>query len=227
MGKTLPQISRRLDPKYEDKIRAYATETGLAGWAWADFCGDLFILFWFLIIRTDWQQTAERAHGVWHTIQSDKTQRQMVKTLADAELRTRPKLHKRVKWILDQADELSIWRNMAAHVPASFSDAYASAPVADPQSTRTYMRHRFDRVDHAKFWNLLTGDLIALGEYTFYVASALHPKGADAPLPRRPEMRSPREIHRIEASIRQLDTTRRKPRRRASKVKQKRAKGAS
>ena len=56
--------SRRLPRDYAPLIRRYASQTGLALWAWNSLHANVFVLFWF--ISTPKEVGRELAHGIWH-----------------------------------------------------------------------------------------------------------------------------------------------------------------
>jgi hypothetical protein len=72
-----PKPRRRLPSAFAKEIRAYAARTGLAAWAWNALHANLFTMFWFLISQGNASYHAT-AHRIWHTIQNDSTQREML-----------------------------------------------------------------------------------------------------------------------------------------------------
>ena len=201
-----PTVRRRLPPKYAKEIRAYATRIGLVNWAWASLCSNLFVLFWFLLTRPGEVNTRNRAHGIWHTIQSDKTQRDMLSVLAKTEMQDKPKLLEKVLWVIDRAGKLSEFRNIATHVEATFSEQTVSRPAADPISSRTSHENKFNLIEHDRFWKLLAGDMIALSDYAACLVQQLYyaPNLRPDALPHRPVLRAIPEIQRIESQISRL-----------------------
>jgi hypothetical protein len=193
-------LSRRLPPGFAKEIRRYASQTGLALWAWNSLHANLFLIFWYLSARGhDFYR--DTAYGVWHAIQNDSTQREMLVNVAKAELAGRKQLLRRIVWLVRMANSLSIYRNIAAHTPAIFSPRLRYLPAADPSAARESARKRFNEIKHDKFWRSLTGDLNALSLYAS--AIFLHISGLvpPEPLPHRPKLRSLVQISQIEGQI--------------------------
>ena len=149
--------------------------------------------------------TQATAHRIWHTIQNDSTQRDMIAGTVQTHPWIPPALAKRIIWLLKTADRLSTYRNIAVHTPALFSRYLKTIPSAEPQSTRTTTRLRFNEIRHDQFWRFLTGDLNALSLYAAHIAEATRvPAIGTVSLPRRPRLRSLSQIDRIEGQISRL-----------------------
>jgi hypothetical protein len=196
-----PRPIRSLPGDFSKEIRAYAARTGLALWAWNTLHANLFLLFWFITSRGHGTYHAT-AHRLWHTIQSDATQRKMLLNLATANL-ANPLLGN-VRWIIQTTNRLSTYRNIAGHTPAVFSPYYEQQPTADPASAREHAHKRFNEIKHNQFWRLLVGDLISLSTYTGAVATEIQEPGFGGPLPRKPRMQCLAQIARIEGEISRL-----------------------
>jgi hypothetical protein len=192
--------SRRLPRMYAPMIRRYALRTGLALWAWNALHSSVFMLFWY--ITSPKNSGREFAHGLWHTIQNDTAQREMVRQVAKVRLSDRPALQERVLWLLKQTDKLGAYRNIAAHTAAVFNPLIEHNPIASP-SARSAAIAKFNKVDHAKFWVLLTGDLHALSTYAVRLAIDVHFPRAGGSSLRRPRLQSPALIDRIEYQLNQ------------------------
>jgi len=200
-----PARHLRLPKEFAASIRKYARQTGLAMWAWNSLHAHLFVIFW-LVLRggTNAGVTRATAHRIWHTIQSDSTQRAMLLSVAQ----NQPALNKqqlaRIVWLIQATNRFSVYRNIAAHTPALFSRYLISIPRADPTSTRETARDRFNEIKHDHFWRLLTGDLNALALYAVHLALSIRPLTSGSPLPHRPQLRSLEQIAQIEAQISRL-----------------------
>jgi hypothetical protein len=198
-------LSRRLPTESAADIRRFASHTGLAMWAWNSLHASLFLIFWHLIRGGHPRMTQATAHRIWHTIQNDSTQRDMILGTVQTHPSIPPALAKRIIWLLKTADRLSTYRNIAVHSPAIFSRYLKTIPSAEQQSTRTAARLRFNEIRHDQFWRFLTGDLNALSLYAAHMAEATRvPRIGTASLPRRPRLRSLSQIDRIEGQISRL-----------------------
>jgi len=67
-------------------------------------------------------------HALWHSIQSDKTQREMLRDAAAARPDLSPEFVENVEWAVKMAGELAIHRNEAVHTPVRFAPLH-SGPV--------------------------------------------------------------------------------------------------
>jgi hypothetical protein len=146
-------------------IRLHARHTGEIVIAWNGLQGSLFMLFAALFGDIHKQHFA---HKIWHTIQSDKTQREMLYNAAEAFLGARcPELLADIKWGLDRAGDLSPYRNDAAHT-AIWTVAQPSGRrtvMPDPYATRFASMQRLVETPTAAIWQKVRGDLYALTEY--------------------------------------------------------------
>lgn len=196
------RLSRRMPRMYAREMRQYALRIGLTIWAWNSLHASMFQLFWFLV-SADRVGGRALAHGMWHAIQNDSAQRQMVREAAIATLASRPKLRDNVLWAVASANVLGGYRNIAAHTAATFNPLRTTIPSADWASTRTPAMRKFEKLDHTKFWGSLAADLRVLSSYVSYLAHETHLPGVGPPLPRRPKLQSLAPIRQIEAQINQ------------------------
>jgi hypothetical protein len=104
IGKVMP-VHRRV-PGNTPLTERHARQVGHLVIAWNRLQSSLFHLFSQLVAPTN----HELAHGIWHCIQSDKTQREMLVAAAKAALGKDPKMREHVEWIAKKAGELSPYR---------------------------------------------------------------------------------------------------------------------
>jgi hypothetical protein len=108
------------------------------------------------------------AHKIWHTIQSDKTQRELLYNAAAALYAVEcPELLADIKWALDRANELSPYRNDAAHTAIWTAKLPTGkrTVIPDPLATRSATMQRLVATPTASIWRKVRGDLYALGEF--------------------------------------------------------------
>jgi hypothetical protein len=74
--------------------------TGLALWAWNSLHANLFLIFWYLIRGGYPRMTRTTAHRIWHTIQNDSAQREMLLGAAQTDARVNSELLARVIWLV-------------------------------------------------------------------------------------------------------------------------------
>jgi hypothetical protein len=122
------------------------------------------------------------AHALWHTVQSDKTQREMVAAVVKEKIRDQSN-REAILWAISALNDLATYRNDAAHVPimTGHPDIYPNYS-AKPGSVE-----RWEKSPIAEHWRMLRGDLYALANYLQGVCFAL---GINAPRPlsRRPRL---------------------------------------
>lgn len=128
----------------------------------------------------------------------------MLRELAIAELGDMPRLLKNITWIIEKADKLGTFRNIAAHTSLMFSALNADSLLADPFSTRTQTLRRFKEIKHEQFWRLLAGDYRALSVYASTISYGFFRPGVGGPLPRRPRLLAIPKIEEIDALIARL-----------------------
>lgn len=180
-------ISRRLEAKHGRHV-------GEVVIAWNDLQGSLFMIFWALLGKSH-----AVAHGIWHTIQSDKTQREMLAGVAKADLEDRPKALESVMWLLKAAAALSSYRNDSAHTPIMpVVTATGTIGVAPNMfSGRGPAIERLVATPLDQVWRRVRGDLYALARYGQLIAHVLMSSGgASPPWPRRPRLLAVRVSNR-------------------------------
>jgi hypothetical protein len=215
-----PFVTRRLPEGLEEEIQRYARDTGLMMWAWNLLHAHMFEIFWYLLAldRHRGDTSHPLANSLWHQIQNDSTQRQMMMEAARAELSKDPATLRRVTWLFSMADKYSVYRNIPAHVPAIFSPHIPKRPSADKTASRLQAGVRFDLIDHGTFWRMMTGDLIALRHYALRLSRPIF--GFREPWPRRPRLRALGEMERInQAHGLRMQSLKPKPRKKASPKK--------
>lgn len=218
-----PAPSRRLPSINAGAFRRHAQRVGMAVLAWNDLHANLYLIFFNLIGITDSLLASEQvAYNLWHVIQNDKTQRDMLQQAANAKLAPDKITLEKLNWILAQAQKLSTYRNIAAHTAIIFHQTTGDRPRADPWSSRSMAQERHRIIDHDKFWRLLAGDLSALSRYAARLADELWRPWRTGPSLRKPRLQSLPLIDQIEdqlsrdrqaaARARQKPSSPRKPR---------------
>ncbi len=169
----------------------------------------LFLLFVAANDGTTHMRSYEATYGIWHTIQSDKTQREMLEVAAKSRFGPYTDLYSKkqhqtaldkkvlaaILWITKMAAELSMHRNDAAHSPVYFALREDSSPrdprfiVMPTASGRKQAVKRLSDAPTREIWRRVRGDLIALTGYASGYRLALLSDGR-APLPRKPRLLS-------------------------------------
>jgi len=174
---------------HSQAIRLHARHTGEIVIAWNALQSSLFMLFAGLFGDIHKQHFA---HKIWHTIQSDKTQRELLLNAAEAIFGVRcPALLADIKWGLDRASQLSPYRNDAAHTAIWTVEQPTGkrAVFPDPRTSRSPSIQRLANTPTAAIWRKVRGDLYALSAY-FDLIDAHARYGPLQPLRSRPAMQS-------------------------------------
>jgi hypothetical protein len=185
--RTRPEVQRRL-------LAIHARHTGEIMMAWNDLQSALFSFF-VVLIGKDKQHMA---HGIWHVIQSDKTQREMLLAAAKVEMARWPYLLAELKWILDRTNELSPHRNDAAHtaiwgIVVSIDKGMKRELTPDLVASRWQSIQRLTETPTAKIWRAVRGDLYALSGYTAVIQIRLsRPLEPPHTFPARPQLQAVR-----------------------------------
>jgi hypothetical protein len=187
--------SRRLHPRDDEPIKRYAQDIGLVIWASNNLHAAIFEIFWSLLgVRAyDRWESHLLANTLWHQIQNDSTQRDMMLDTARIAVTPDARAAKKIEWIVQMANKFGTYRNVAAHVPVLVSEGRL---LADPAASRLQAGLRFRHINHETFWRVLLGDILALSHYARSVSQYPH-----SSLPRRPQLRSLRAIQEIETAL--------------------------
>lgn len=169
-----------------EAVERHARQIGQIIIAWNELQRTLFEIFWMLVSP----ENHELAHGLWHTIQSDKTQREMLDVVAEASLKKRPRMLAHVRWITWSAQQLSPHRNDPAHTPMLFPESMRDVAIPDSFSGRKAAVERLRAVPTVKRWRIVRGDLVALSSFAYSVATHIQSgEGGFLLLPNRPRLR--------------------------------------
>ena len=95
------------------ELASHAEALGHVSLAWTRLHEILAMLFGLLLRPVP----EERANAIWHSIKSDRSQRDMLSALADAALPADSEARKAIKWARDNLSSLENARNDALHAP--------------------------------------------------------------------------------------------------------------
>lgn len=174
--RTLP---RRPPANVRALNESHARQIGEISIAW----NSLHVAFYEIFMAL--MPTADSAFGVWHTIQSDKGQRDMMLQAARGIMQDRKRLLANLEWVADKATMLSTFRNDAMHAAMNFRSGVYSA---DPLTTRKQSLQRLNVVPIDKSWKNVRGDLYALTTYANFVWAEIFDPGCLAHWPYRPKI---------------------------------------
>lgn len=159
----------------------HARQIGEITLAWNNLQADLYEIFAALVA----DKNHDLAHGLWHSIQSDKTQRDMLKSVARAVLSQRKRLLANIEWIIKKAEMLSPFRNDAAHTAMSF---HTGRFAPNPHASRKQSLDRLYLKPVSVNWRKVRGDLYVLGSFAKWMWAEVADPGSVATWPHRPQL---------------------------------------
>ncbi len=148
----------------------------------------------------------DHALSIWHVSQSDRQQRQLA-LAAISSLPTTLDIKggiARLKWALEQTNELVDYRNLIAHTPMKLSweikddKLFPPTPKISSDSLRPINRQRLRLIKDLRFWKALRNDFLNLNDYVDFVTKQIawreyeHQNGAPIPGARRSWPHKPR-----------------------------------
>ena len=185
-----PIVSRKIPERRRPVIQTHAQHIGEIMIAWNEVQSNLFMLFWALNRAANY----ETMHGIWHCIQSDKTQRDMVTAAAKGVLKEKGQRRMLVKieWLIARIADLSPYRNDSAHTPIFFQIDHDGKTllIYDFISARKPALERLELNPISKIWARVRGDIYALSRYTSSISDELlyGEDPSQPPFPRRPRL---------------------------------------
>lgn len=152
---------RRVPPPKSDVIDRHAQAVGQVSIAWNDLHSSLFEIFWFCI-GTD---KHEIAHAIWHTFQSDRSQRSLLVATAQHALSNKSFIA--IKWIAKCADKIAEDRNSLIHADINFTLS-DDGMVIHPNLVSSRYQHQeyLSKADLTRISQKVSGDLRVLSQYT-------------------------------------------------------------
>ena len=160
-------------------MKRHARQVGEIVYAWNSAHGALFWVFWTLLGKGQ-----PVAHGIWHTIQNDSAQLQMLSQLAEKSEAHTISIRKAVVWAVWAMTQLSPYRNNAAHVQMFYH--YTELLPSDVTS-RTNAITRLSQSPVETYWRRLRGDLRAIENYAMDLHISIM-MGNARPLTHRPRL---------------------------------------
>lgn len=193
------KVSRKRRASESKVVSRHARQLGEVVHAWNSAHGSLYMLFVTLL------QSEPMAEGIWHTIQSDKTQREMVEKTALGAIHFSVSIRNAVIWTTKAMHHLASYRNDAAHVQmvvAPDASGHSFDLIPNSLTARSSALKRLSDSPLEKNWHKLRGDLIAIDNYATDLMWAML-TGAARPYSHRPRLqlvparlgKAPRKTH--------------------------------
>jgi hypothetical protein len=98
-------------PELWTNVEQHAAGLGWAVIAWCQLCEELGLLF------AEVSGNGTVALAAWHQVQSDRTQRAMLRAAVESSLDEKPNVRKYLLWALGQIQSMEDGRNNAVHAP--------------------------------------------------------------------------------------------------------------
>lgn len=172
--------------EFQRKAEQHAAEVGRVAIAWNALCETMAIAF-SLILKPDHQGAAL---SVWHSVKSDRYQREMLRAAAIAMLGDKNQAAlKEIEWVLGQIDATENRRNDAIHAPYAIQIENGLAkPMPSPMTGNPKAENLKDR-DLVEALQAYSTRMSSLDHFLHGVMVHLvHP---DNPLPKRPTSANP------------------------------------
>jgi hypothetical protein len=160
-------------------MKRHARQVGEIVYAWNSALGALFWVFWVMLGKGQ-----PVAHGIWHTIQNDRAQLQMLEQLAEKSEAHSRSIKKAVLWTVSAMTGLISFRNDAAHVQMSY---YYKQLNPSEVTSRSKSLERLSKSPVEQYWRKMRGDLRAIELYAMDLHVAIM-AGKARPLTKRPRL---------------------------------------
>lgn len=182
------RIPRRVSPDIKSPVRSLALATGELLWASSQTHTAFCNVFALLVAK----ENLNVGYAIWHAVQADSSQRQMLAALIDARLPKTSRVTKSLLWAKEKADKLATLRNDAAHMASAFqTDSKPYRLVPNPLGNAPNRTERLKGVsDLITHFRAVKGDLIQLAGYVHALFFKIALPSGPYPWPRRPTMKS-------------------------------------
>ncbi len=202
-------------------LQPRAVQIGRLIFEWAALHTELFGMFW-LFVGDGGKPPRSLATDLWISAPSDTAQRRMLGTFATHHLVGDRANRDRVNWLLRAIDELSTYRNIAAHLAMEFDERAGRPRMAiaiDGVRRAAALRNVFTEWDNPSFWPNVVCDVYALAQYANLLTTHIFAKNLRGPLPYRPRLLSLPAIEAANKTIGLLSRPKRQRRQSASRAK--------
>jgi hypothetical protein len=186
------KLSRRRPKEFRVAAGKHARQIGEIALAWNALQHSFFVLFYKIL------NDYPRAHAIWHSLKSDRAQREMLLSVAIVSDRLPKSLIGHLAWAVRSATKLSEFRNIVIHTPVMYLDSSGrvlTVPNAVSAKRSTVKRLRIEPI--AKRWRLIRGDLIILTDFCHAIYEHIVVGGLSASWPHRPTLLAIPKSNRI------------------------------
>jgi hypothetical protein len=190
---------------------------------WNILHSSFFRIFW-AFIGDGGKIPRDLSTELWHSTTSEEHQRRMIRVMAKNVLVGKRAMLRRILWLLDIADDIAAYRNIAAHFSMTIAaSAFDGRPTLklelDGMRRTAALKHMFVTYrEESGFWDCLAGDLYILSQYADVLQFLLVHKAQPPPWLYRPRLLSLSAIREANKLVNRMaqKPKRRKRRRRPS-----------
>lgn len=177
------------EPKFHGQKNrdAHALAIGRIALAWNEFHETLGELFAGLSkVKSQYRS----ALAIWHCLDSDRTQRRLLRTMAETRLKGNKKGLEELIWLLNQTDRiLSEQRNVGIHAPLmSFTDADGTHRMLPLSHYGNRNAAKIEGSDILQEYAHYEKQIRQMGTFAFALGAKLRNDNTDDQWPKRPKL---------------------------------------
>lgn len=200
--------SRNLSKESQMALEELGALTAETIWAWNRNNSILMAVFSSLL-SPDLSKD-HVAHAIWHSFQSDSSQREMLLETAKVCLNPKSVKYKQITWLIKKINKIAPYRNAIIHVPMVFQQTKPGRPnniVLDFGGARLAALDKLTLAGSKKaFWKAISGDLFVLTQFAAGLSGAAR-RGEPPPLLHRPRLRTPQLFQQIDVQLNRQQRT--------------------
>jgi len=177
-----------MDARIRRPVRSFSIATGELLWASNQLHTAFAVVFSVLVSK----KNLAVGQSIWHAVQSDSTQRNMLAEVAKVALGNQKRMHALLLWAKKKADSLATIRNDAAHMSTAFrtdNDLWAlvANAIGNPPSRAVRLESRPDLL---RYFRSAKSDLVQLSGFVYALLFRMIVPDANHPWPRRPVLKA-------------------------------------
>lgn len=182
------RVPRKIPPEIKGPVRSFAVAIGELLWASSQTHAAFANVFSVLVAK----ENLNIGFSIWHVVQSDNIQRQMLAALVDAKFSENSKMYTSLIWAKKKADDLAEMRNDAAHMATAFrTDSVPfkleASPIGNAPNRVTRLAKK---PDLKRQFRTAKSDLVQLSGYVNALFFLLAFPDGQYPWPKRPDLKA-------------------------------------
>lgn len=182
------RLSRRIAQDFKAPVRSFAVAIGELLWASSQTHAAFANVFAVLVAK----ENLNIGFSIWHAVQADNTQRQMLAALVEAKFGKSSRMYMNLRWAKQMADKLAESRNDAAHMATAFrTDSAPFTLLASPIGNAPNRAKRLAGTpDLNRHFRAVKGDLVQLAGFVNTLFFRLVQPDGTRPWPKRPALQT-------------------------------------